>query len=84
MAGHSILDDDETWMIFEPLFLEDATAAEKTARLWQAMITELDNGEVTHVRNCLETAIRLYYPYTESFRESRDTFEASIAHQDDE
>ena len=73
--------DDAAWRdIFEPIFLEDAQLAEKMARLWQLLISEIERGEegATHARHCLERAVRLAFPYTKAFRVCRDQFEASL------
>jgi hypothetical protein len=73
--------DESLWLeLFEGAFSDDAALAEKAARLWQYLLTQIESGPegVTHARDCLERAIRLTFPFTEMYKECRDRFEASL------
>ena len=78
--------DDAIWLeLFEAAFLEDPRLAETAARLWQSLVSEIEAGPqgVTRARQCLEQAIRLTFPFTETFKVCRDLFEASLAYEFD-
>ena len=82
----STLDDDQTWLdILENYFLEEPRIAVKAAKLFQLMVSEIERGYdgATHLRQCLQHAIRLAFTYTETFTTIRDQVEASLLEPDD-
>ena len=73
--------DDAIWLqLFVAAFMEDPRLAEKAARLWQSLLSQIEAGPqgLTQARQCLEQAIRLTFPFTETFKACRDLFEASL------
>ena len=73
--------DDALWLeLFEQAFSDNAALAEKAARLWQYLLTQIESGPAgaTEARHCLERAIRLTFPFTEMYRDCRDRFEDSL------
>ena len=81
--------DDDAWRdLFENAFFEDSALADKAAKLWHYLLSEIQDGEggVNRARDWLEHSIRLTFPYTETFRACRERFEAALgeeAPQDD-
>ena len=73
--------DDDAWRdLFENAFFEDITLADKAAKLWYYLLSEIQSGEegIIRTRDWLEHAIRLTFLYTSAFREARDRFEAAL------
>jgi len=73
--------DDSIWLeIFEFAFLEDPTAAESAARMWHYLLTEIERGPegMTNARQCLENAIRVTFPFTETYRACRTLFDMCL------
>ena len=73
--------DDSIWLdIFETAFLEDGVVAERATRLWHHLLNEIESGPegITHARQCLENAIRVTFPFTETYRACRILFAMSI------
>lgn len=73
--------DDNIWLdLFGPLFLEDSSQADHAAKLWHRLLAELEDGPEGLVRamTCLENALRLTFPFTETHRACRILFEMSL------
>lgn len=73
--------DEGVWIeLFQPLFAEDGDLAERTAKLLDYLLLELDKGPmgVTHVGVCLENALRLIFPYTATGRACMILFQVSL------
>ena len=73
--------DDMIWLeLFEAAFMDDGKLAERAARLWQYLVSQIESGPegITNARQSLETAIRLIFPFTEIYKSCRDQFEASL------
>ena len=66
--------------VFEDAFQADAQLAERAARLWQGLLNQIEGGPdgLRDARECLQTAIRIAFQYTDAFRLCRDRFEASL------
>ena len=78
---HDLLYEDTVWLeLFEAAFLEDSGLAERAARFWQYLLTQVESGPegITNARHYLERAIRLSFPYTRLYRSCLDSFEASL------
>lgn len=59
--------DETVWLgLFEPLFAEDGSLADRAAKLFDGLLTELENGPkgVTRAAICIEDALRLIFPFT--------------------
>jgi hypothetical protein len=72
----------QMWLeLFEEAFLNDPELAEKAAKLWRNLLTQIESGPegITRARQALENAIRLTFPYTEAYKTCRDLFEGSLA-----
>jgi hypothetical protein len=73
--------DESVWLeLFQPLFAEDRDLAERTAKLLDYLLLELDKGPmgITHVGICLENALRLIFPYTATGRACLILFQVSL------
>ena len=73
--------DAQDWLqVFEAAFQEDPKLAEKAARLWQGLLNEIEAGPdgLRDARECLQSAIRSAFQYTDAFRLCRDQFETSL------
>ena len=69
------------WLrVFEEAFQADPKLAESAARLWQGLLNQVESGPdgLRDARECLQTAIRFAFQYTDVFRLCRDRFEASL------
>lgn len=81
------LDDSQWWMddniwldLFRPLFSEDSSQADNAAKLWRRLLAELKNGPagIARAMSCLENALRLTFPFTETYSACRILFEMSL------
>ena len=73
---------DNIWLeLFEAAFQEDGALAERAARLWHYLLCQIESGPegITCARQSLENAIRIAFPFTETFRSCRNLFEASLS-----
>jgi len=73
--------DERVWLeLFQPLFAGDGDLAERTAKLVDNLLLELDKGPmgVTRVGICLENALRLIFPYTPVGRACMILFQVSL------
>lgn len=74
--------DDTIWLdLFEPLFFGcDTGVADKTAKLFDYLLVELDSGPegVTNVGVCIENALRLIFPFTAMGRACMVLFQVSL------
>jgi hypothetical protein len=73
--------DESIWLdIFEFAFQEDSGVAERAAWLWHYLLTEIESGPegITHVRQCLENALRVTFPFAETCRACRNLFDMSL------
>lgn len=73
--------DERVWLeLFQPLFAVDGDLAERTAKLLDYLLLELDRGPmgITHVGICLENALRLIFPYTPTGRACMILFQVSL------
>jgi hypothetical protein len=74
--------DDEMWLdLFGWLFLEEPSKADDAAKLWYRLLVEIRSGPegVTRARSCLENALRLTFPYTETYHLCRTLFQISLS-----
>lgn len=81
------LDDSEWWLedrvwldLSNPTFHEDSSKAERAAKLWHQLLAELESGPrgATRVAWCLENALRLTFPFTDTYHACRILFEVSL------
>ena len=73
--------DATAWLeVFGPAFQEDSKLAESAARLWQGLLSQIEGGPegLRDARECLQTAIRSAFQFTDAYRLCRDRFEASL------
>jgi hypothetical protein len=73
--------DDNVWLdLFNPAFHEDSSKADRAAKLWHRLLAEIESGPqgATRVAWCLENALRLTFPFTDTFRACRVLFEVSL------
>lgn len=72
---------DEVWLdLFNPTFHEDSSKADRAAKLWHQLLGELETGPrgATRVAWCLENALRLTFPFTDTCHTSRFLFNLSL------
>jgi hypothetical protein len=73
--------DDRVWLdLLEPLFLEDASQADRAAKLWHRLLAEIEDGPegITRAMGCLENALRVTFPFSKTHRACRILFEMSL------
>jgi len=73
--------DDNVWLdLFNPAFHEDPSKADRAAKLWHRLLAEIESGPqgATRAAWCLENALRLTFPFTDTFRACRVLFEVSL------
>lgn len=73
--------DDRIWLdLFEPLFDENPELADRAAKLWHRLLAELEDGAkgVAHAMICIENALMLTFPFTETYHACRILFEVSL------
>ena len=73
--------DDRVWLdLFNPTFREDSSKAARAAKLWHQLLSELESGPrgATRVAWCLENALRLTFPFTDTYHACRILFEVSL------
>ena len=73
--------DGTDWLRrFEGAFQADPHLAESAARLWQGLLNQIESGPdgLRDARECLQSAIRFAFQYTDAFRLCREQFEASL------
>jgi hypothetical protein len=76
--------DDHLWLdLLEWLFWEDSSKADIAAKLWHHLIVELSSGPegVTHVISSLENALRLTFPFTETYHACRTLYRISLSEE---
>jgi hypothetical protein len=76
--------DDRLWLdLLEWLFWEDASKADIAAKLWHRLIGELSSGPdgVMHVRSSLENALRLTFPFTETYHACKILYQMSLSEE---
>jgi hypothetical protein len=76
--------DDRLWLdLLEWLFWEDSSKADIAAKLWHRLIVELSSGPegVTHVISSLENALRLTFPFTETYHACRTLYRISLSEE---
>ena len=69
------------WLeVFGPAFEADSSLAENAARLWHELLGQIEAGPsgLRDARECLQSAIRGSFPYTEAFKRSREQFEEGL------
>jgi hypothetical protein len=74
--------DDQVWLdLFSWLFSEDSSKADIAAKLWHRLLMEIESGEegVIRVQSCLENALRLTFPYTETYHLCRRLYQSSLS-----
>jgi hypothetical protein len=61
--------------------LEDPAKADSAAKLWHRLILEMRSGSegVTRARSCLENALRLTFPFTETYHACRSLYQISLS-----
>lgn len=73
--------DETVWLgLFAPLFAEDGSLADRAAKLFDGLLTELENGPrgVTRAAICIEDAHRLIFPFTSLGRACMVLFQVSL------
>lgn len=73
--------DDQVWLdLFNPTFHEDSSKADRAARLFHHLLAEIESGPTgaTRVAWCLENALRLTFPFTDTYHACRILFEVSL------
>lgn len=73
--------DDQVWLdLFNPTFHEDPGKADRAAKLFHRLLAEIESGPTgaTRVAWCLENALRLTFPFTDTYRACRVFFEVSL------
>jgi hypothetical protein len=72
--------DDALRKSAEEIGGQDPTKADLAAKLWNRLILELQSGPdgVTKARSCLENALRLTFPYTETYHFCRSLYQISL------
>ena len=73
--------DDNVWLdLFNPTFHEDPSKADRAAKLFHHLLAEIESGAegATRVAWCLENALRLTLPFTDTYRACRILFEVSL------
>ena len=73
--------DDQVWLdLFNPTFHEDSSKADRAAKLWHQLLAEIESGPqgATRVAWCLENALRLTFPFTETYHACRILFDVSL------
>ena len=75
------MNDNDFLELFDATFLEDPALAERAAKLWHYLLTEIERGPegITQARNWLEQAIRHTFPFTRTYFLCRELFEDSLA-----
>ena len=73
--------DDKVWLdLLEPLFLEDASQADRAAKLWHRLLAEIESGPegATRAAICIENALRLTFPFTRVYKTCHILFQVSL------
>jgi len=73
--------DDKVWLdLFNPTFHEDSSKAYRAAKLWHRLLAEIESGEegTTRAAICLENALRLTFPFTDTYRACEIFFQVSL------
>lgn len=73
--------DDQVWLdLFATTFHEDAAKAELAARLFHRLLAQIESGPmgVTRAAICIENALRLTFPFTETYHVCRILFQISL------
>lgn len=73
--------DDMVWLdLFNPAFHENSSKADRAAKLWHRLLAEIESGEegATRVAWCLENALRLTFPFTDTYRACEILFQVSL------
>jgi len=73
--------DDKVWLdLFNPAFHENSSKADRAAKLWHRLLAEIESGEegATRVAWCLENALRLTFPFTDTYRACEILFQVSL------
>lgn len=73
--------DDDLWLeLFGPLFSENPELADHAAKLWHRLLAKIEDGPegVTHAAICIENALHLTFPFTNTYHACRILFEVSL------
>lgn len=73
--------DDKIWLdIFGSYLSEDPFQADRAARLFHRLVAEIESGEkgTTRAAICLENALRLTFPFTNTGRACMILFRVSL------
>src|SRR5262245_17949231 len=73
--------DDRVWLtLLEPMLRDDPLLADLAAKLWHHLLAEIESGPegVTRVAGSLETALRLTFPFTKTYRACMILFQVSL------
>jgi hypothetical protein len=73
--------DNDIWLdLLRPLFHEDSSQADRAAKLFYRLLGEIESGEegVTHAAICIENALRLTFPFTDTYRACEIFFQVSL------
>ena len=74
--------DDRVWLdLFEPLFNENPELADRAAKLWHRLLAKLEDGSARNTTDamiCIENALRLTFPFTNTYHACRILFEVSL------
>jgi len=73
--------DDKVWLdLFNQTFHEDSSKAYRAAKLWHRLLAEIESGKegTTRAAICLENALRLTFPFTDTYRACEIFFQVSL------
>lgn len=73
--------DDRAWLdLLEPLFSEDPDQANRAAKVWHRLLSEIEGGEegATRAAWCLEDALRLTFTFTRMYKACMILFQVSL------
>jgi len=73
--------DDDLWLdLFTPLFWEYPELADHAAKLSHRLLDKIEDGPegVTQAAICIENALRLTFPFTNTYHACRILFEVSL------
>jgi hypothetical protein len=77
----SLWPDDEAWLVFlEPAFESDPETAGSAANMWDYLLDQLGKGRAgrKRVREALEQALKLTYPFTPEFEKAYEHWRLSL------
>ena len=74
--------DDRIWTeILEPMLIGEPDQAERLARMWSYLLSEIEEGPdgVFRARQCLENGLRVTFAFSKSYKTCRARYEQRAA-----